>query len=105
MNKATQERKILAYCVQKSGAIVICRWITQRDAYKLGIYRLASRIKDMKDKGYQIITEYIRVQNADGTFSRIARYKIIGTPWGTWDFPNENSNKSEVLHNVENVSV
>ena len=55
-------------------------WITQRDAYRLGIYRLASRISDMKATGYQILTEYVRVNNADGSSSRIARYKIIKTP-------------------------
>ena len=67
-------------------------WITQRDAYRLGIYRLASRISDMKQMGYQILTEYVRVTNVDGTSSRIARYKIIKPP-------------EEVLHDVKNVSV
>lgn len=65
-------------------------WITQRDAYRLGIYRLASRISDMKAAGYQIMTEYVRVENADGTSSRIARYKVIKTP-------------DEVIHDVANV--
>lgn len=65
-------------------------WITQRDAYRLGIYRLASRISDMKQAGYQIMTEYVRVENADGTSSRIARYKVIKTP-------------DEVIHDVANV--
>ena len=100
MNKDTQERKIFAYCVQKSGEVVVCRWITQRDALKLGIYRLASRIADMKAKGYLIDTEYIRVQNADGTYSRIARYKILGTPWGGWKKPEVNYDTKEVTHHV-----
>ena len=65
-------------------------WITQRDAFRLGIYRLASRISDMKAAGYRIMTEYVRVENADGTSSRIARYKVIKTPY-------------EVIHDVENV--
>lgn len=78
--KDTQIRRIERYCIRESGDIVIRLWITQRDALKLGIYRLASRIADMKDLGYQIVTEYIRVENADGSFSRIARYKIIKTP-------------------------
>ncbi len=67
-------------------------WITQRDAFRLGIYRLASRISDMKAMGYQIMTEYVRVDNADGSNSRIARYKVVKTPY-------------EVLHDVKNVSV
>lgn len=103
MNKATQERKILAFCVRKTDEVVIRFWITQRDAYKLGIYRLASRISDMKAKGYQIITEYIRVENADGTFSRIARYKILATPEETWQKPTVNFDTKEVTY-AENVS-
>ena len=90
--KDTQIRKIENFCIRFrcNGKVKLLFWITQRDAYKLGIYRLASRIADMKDLGYQIVTEYIRVENADGSFSRIARYKIIKTP-------------DEVIHNVENV--
>ena len=82
MNKFTQEQKIVAYCVQNTGMVTVFRWITQRDALKLGIYRLASRISDMKEKGYLIDTEYVRVKNADGTYSRIARYKILAFPGG-----------------------
>ena len=85
--KDTQIRRIEHYCIRKSGEIVVRLWITQREALKLGIYRLASRIADMKALGYQIATEYIRVENADGTFSRIARYMILKTP-------------DEVIHDV-----
>lgn len=90
--KNTQVEKIERYCIRYDGNIVVRLWITQREALKLGIYRLASRIADMKDMGYQIITEYIRVQNVDGTYSRIARYMILKTP-------------DEVIHDVKNVSV
>lgn len=68
-----QIAKIVAYCNKNT-------WITQREALKLGIYRLASRISEMKFCGYYIETEYIRVDNADGTSSRIARYRIVKTP-------------------------
>ena len=79
----TQIKKIENYC-RNFG------WITQRVAYNLGIYRLASRISDMKRLGYQIATEYVAVTNADSTTSRIARYKVVKTP-------------DEVIHDVENV--
>ena len=84
MNKETQERKIVNFCIIRKDGEVSLRWITQRDAFKLGIYRLASRISDMKLKGYSILTEYVRVENTDGTFSRIARYKILETPEEAW---------------------
>lgn len=78
--KDTQIRKIENFCKVKT-------WITQRDAYKLGIYRLASRINDMHRLGYWIDRELITVENADGTKSRVARYRIVKTP-------------DEVMHNV-----
>jgi len=73
MNKTTQIQKIVEFCK-------IHTWITQRDAYRLGIYRLASRIHDMKEMGYGIIREFIEVKNADGTTSRVKRYSIVKSP-------------------------
>lgn len=73
MNKTTQIQKIVAFCEKNT-------WITQRDAYKLGIYRLASRIYDMDEMGYVIIREFIEVKNADGTTSRVKRYSIVKYP-------------------------
>lgn len=81
--KNTQILKIENYC-RNFG------WITQRVANNLGIYRLASRISDMKRLGYWIETEYVMVDNADGTSSRIAKYKVVKTP-------------VEVMANAENV--
>lgn len=85
--KDTQIRKIERYCIRYDGNIVVRLWITQREALKLGIYRLASRINDMRRLGYWIDRELITVENADGTKSRIARYRIFKTP-------------DEVIHNV-----
>ena len=73
MNKITQIQKIVEFCKKNI-------WITQRDAYKLGIYRLASRIYDMDEMGYVIIREFIEVKNADGTTSRVKRYSIVKYP-------------------------
>lgn len=65
----TQAEKILEY-IEQNGTI------TQRDAYKMGIYRLASRINEIRRDGANIKTERKRVQNADGTHSTIAVYTI-----------------------------
>lgn len=73
MNKTTQIQKIVEFCKART-------WITQRDALKLGIYRLASRIFDMKELGYRIISEFIEVTNIDGTTSRVKRYSIVKSP-------------------------
>ena len=73
MTKVTQIQKIVAFCKAHT-------WITQRDAYKLGIYRLASRIYDMVQMGFVIIDEYIKVENADGSTSYVKRYSIVKYP-------------------------
>ena len=73
MTKTTQEQKIDKFCEQNV-------WITQRDAYFLGIARLASRVWDMEEKGYVFIREYIKVKNADGTSSYVKRYSIVKYP-------------------------
>ena len=73
MTKVTQIQKIVAFCKDHT-------WITQRDAYKLGIYRLASRIYDMTGMGFSIIDEYIKVENADGSSSYVKRYSIVKYP-------------------------
>ena len=51
--------------------------ITARDAYKLGIMRLASRISDMRRAGIPIRSEEIKVKNRDGSFSYIAKYSFL----------------------------
>ena len=48
--------------------------ITQRDAIYMGIYRLASRINDLRRDGVDIRTEMREVRNADGSKTRIAVY-------------------------------
>lgn len=70
MNEYTQCQKIIKYCQKFT-------WITQRDALRLGIYRLASRMSDLKSGGFVIKSEYIKVKNIDGTESRVKRYAIL----------------------------
>ena len=71
MNKVTQIQKIVNFCKAHNNQI------TARDAYKLGIMRLASRISDMKRLGYWVHSELVEVENADGSNSRVARYTIV----------------------------
>lgn len=75
MNEYTQVKKIIEYCHKYT-------WITQRDALRLGIYRLASRISDMKSGGFVILSEFITVKNVDGSESRVKRYSIAKYPDG-----------------------
>ena len=93
MNKVTQVQKIVDFCKAHT-------WITQRDALRLGIYRLASRMSDMKNAGFVIDSEYIKVTNVDGTESRVKRYRILKYPDGR-DFNGKESD----FYYAQNVSV
>lgn len=51
--------------------------ITQLEALRdLGCFRLASRITDLKRKGYNVHREMITVKNRYGEPVQIARYRI-----------------------------
>lgn len=76
MNEYTQIKKIISFCHKFT-------WITQREALYLGIYRLASRMSDMKTAGFVIKSEYITVKNSDGSKSRVKRYAILRNPDGS----------------------
>ena len=93
MNEYTQVKKIINFCGMFT-------WITQRDALRLGIYRLASRMSDMKNAGFVIDSEYIKVTNVDGTESRVKRYRILKYPDGR-DF----NGKENGFYYAKNVSV
>ena len=68
----TQEERILAY-IDWHGEI------TQRDAVRLGCYRLSARIHDLRQKGIAIKSNTKTVRNADGSHSNIAVYSYGGT--------------------------
>lgn len=54
------------------------RWITAVDALKgCGCFRLAARIKDLRDQGYNIVTMTITKNG-----KRFAAYKLIGNGHG-----------------------
>lgn len=51
--------------------------ITTLDAFlDLGITRLASRIHDLKEAGFRIETETIKVKNRHGEPCKVARYSF-----------------------------
>lgn len=66
----TQCEKILNY-IEEHGSI------DARQAYKLGIMRLASRISDLRAAGYKIRTEMKKVKNKDGSSSHVAAYSLL----------------------------
>lgn len=69
MNINTQNARVLEF-MKEGGEI------SQRDAYKMGIYRLSGRIFDLKARGEKIITIMRTVENVDGSKSRVAFYRL-----------------------------
>lgn len=57
-------------------------------------------MSDMKNAGYVIDSEYIKVTNVDGTESRVKRYRILKYPDGR-DFNGKESD----FYYAQNVSV
>ena len=72
MAKATQCERVLDY-MNTFGSI------TQIEAYNdLGVARLASRINDLKKKGYVIVGEQEAVKNRFNETCYIKRYSLKG---------------------------
>ena len=68
----TQKEKILQYLIDNGT-------ITTREAFvNLGVTRLASRIWDLRNDGYNIIREMISVKNRDGEKCTVAQYRLEG---------------------------
>lgn len=69
-SKPTQNQRILDY-IEENG------WITQFEAMKeLGVMRLASRISDLRKRGYKITSEMMPVKNRYGETCHIKRYRM-----------------------------
>ena len=67
-SKPTQAQRVLEY-IKEFGSI------TQIEALKdLGVMRLASRISNLKDMGYDIKSEVVSVKNRYGEKCYIKRY-------------------------------
>lgn len=70
-SKMTQNKKILHYLETHK------RGITSMDAFtKFGITRLASRVHDLRQMGYPVITSIVQTTNKDGNVVRYARYTL-----------------------------
>lgn len=68
----TQAARILDY-IEKHGSI------TQFEAIsELGVLRLASRISELRMKGYPIESKFISVRNRYGEECRVKRYSMGG---------------------------
>ena len=71
----TQCEKILEHLKNRGS-------ITARQAYHMGIMRLASRIADLKKDpevaiDYIIKTDTMKVKNRDGSHSYVAKYSLV----------------------------
>lgn len=70
MSNATQNQRVIDYMTQFGS-------ITQLEALNdLGIMRLASRISDLRTKGYDIKREMITVRNRFEEECHVARYSM-----------------------------
>lgn len=57
------------------------KWLTSKEAFeKFGITRLSARIKDLRDKGYDIETVMVETTTRFGESCRYARYVLKGEP-------------------------
>lgn len=66
----TQNERILDYIRENGG-------ITQLEAMnKLGVMRLASRVSDLRRKGYPISSKTVHVKNRYGETCRIKKYSL-----------------------------
>ena len=66
----TQNERIIAY-IREFGSI------TQLEAIRdIGVMRLASRISDLRKRGYQITSDFVPVENRWGEKCRVKRYKL-----------------------------
>ena len=69
-SKPTQNERILNY-IEKYGSI------TQLEALRdLSCMRLASRVSDLRSKGYNIVSKTEAVKNRDGEVCYIKRYSL-----------------------------
>ncbi len=52
--------------------------LTQQDVLCLGIFRLGARIKDLRDRGYNIVSDRVDfVHKLTGHKGRCARYRLV----------------------------
>lgn len=67
----TQEDRLINYLYEH-------KTITALEAIEdLGILRLASRVSDLRRRGYQINSKIIKVKNRFGETCRVAEYSML----------------------------
>lgn len=70
-SKPKQAERVLNYIREFGG-------ITQFEALRdLGVMRLASRISELRQQGYNITSKYVAVKNRYGETSHIKRYSLV----------------------------
>ena len=71
-SKPTQAQRILDYMTAHGN-------ITQMEALKdLGVFRLASRISELRKNGHKIESQMVKVENRYGETCRVKRYFLKG---------------------------
>tara|TARA_Y100001937_G_scaffold11497_1_gene14198 strand:- start:32 stop:235 length:204 start_codon:yes stop_codon:yes gene_type:complete len=66
----TQKKRLLTYLEQGNKINPLKAW------QELGIYRLASRICDLRKEGNEIKDEWLEVPNRFGEFVRVKQYYL-----------------------------
>ena len=66
----SQNQRILEY-INEFGSITALE--AMRD---LGVYRLASRISDLKKRGYIVASDWVEVRNRWGEKTRVKSYRL-----------------------------
>ena len=70
--RQTQCKQIVAY-MKHYGSITSMAAIRE-----FGCTRLASRIHDLRERGYEISKEMVEVRTANGGKTKVARYSLLG---------------------------
>ena len=71
MNKNNQQSKLLLYLKKHK------RGISGAEAFsELGIYRLSARIKELREMGHDIVTDWEERVNSDGQRVRYGVYRL-----------------------------
>ena len=66
----TQKKRLLTYLEQGNKINPLKAW------QELGIYRLASRICDLRKEGVEVKDEWLEVPNRYGEFVRVKQYYL-----------------------------
>ena len=68
--RPTQNEMVVAYMKE-------FKWISPLEAIRdLGVYRLASRISDIRKQGYPVKSEWLEVGTRYGTTTKVKRYSL-----------------------------